>query len=84
MLQKSWQAKSDDLQEECLTFRFSSGDKPSAGTGCYLTVFSCRLVRSLRKRLSYDQAMSKRSRFITLVHAATKSCTNFFCASALP
>jgi len=28
-------------------------------------------------------ATSKRSRFITLVHAATKSCTNFCCASAL-
>jgi hypothetical protein len=29
-------------------------------------------------------ATSKRSRFITLVHAATKSWTNFFCASAQP
>jgi len=26
---------------------------------------------------------SKRSRFITFVHAATKSCTNFCCASPL-
>src|SRR5438105_4629988 len=25
---------------------------------------------------------SKRSRFMTLFHAATKSCTNFFCESA--
>lgn len=30
------------------------------------------------------QTRSKRSRFITLVHAATKSLTNFSCASALP
>ena len=30
---------------------------------------------------STDHARSKRSRFITLVHAATKSSTNFFCAS---
>jgi len=29
-----------------------------------------------------DQAMSKRSRFITLVHAATKSFTNFSFESA--
>ena len=31
-----------------------------------------------------DQARSKRSRFITLVQAATKSWTNFACASELP
>jgi hypothetical protein len=31
-----------------------------------------------------DQATSKRSRFITFVHAATKSRTNFSCASELP
>jgi hypothetical protein len=31
-----------------------------------------------------DFARSKRSRFITLVHAPTKSCTNFWCASELP
>ena len=30
-----------------------------------------------------DQARSNRSRFITLVHAATKSCTNFSFASSL-
>ncbi len=36
------------------------------------------------KTFCYDQARSKRSRFITLVQAATKSWTNFFCASALP
>ncbi len=30
-----------------------------------------------------DQARSNRSRFITLVHAATKSFTNFFFASSL-
>jgi hypothetical protein len=28
-------------------------------------------------RLCYDQARSKRSRFITLLHAATKSFRNF-------
>ena len=32
---------------------------------------------------SHQAAMSKRSRFITLVQAATKSCTNFSFASAL-
>ena len=31
-----------------------------------------------------DQARSKRSRFITFVHAATKSRTNLSCASELP
>src|SRR6202050_5262373 len=31
-----------------------------------------------------DFARSKRSRFITLLHAPTKSCTNFACASELP
>jgi len=31
-----------------------------------------------------SQARSKRSRFITLVHAATKSATHFCCASAEP
>jgi len=31
-----------------------------------------------------SQARSKRSRFITLVHAATKSATHFSCASAEP
>jgi hypothetical protein len=31
-----------------------------------------------------DHARSKRSRFITLAQAATKSCTNFACASELP
>lgn len=30
-----------------------------------------------------DQRLSKRSRSITLTHAATKSCANFVCASAL-
>jgi hypothetical protein len=37
----------------------------------------CRPVRSHRRRSCHDQARSKRSRFITLFHAATKSCTNF-------
>ena len=39
--------------------------------------------RSLRLTLQ-DQARSKRSRFITLFQAATKSWTNFPCASELP
>jgi len=30
-----------------------------------------------------DQARSNRSRFMTLSHAATKSCTNFSCESSL-
>lgn len=33
---------------------------------------------------SRNQATSKRSMFITLSHAATKSCTNFASASLLP
>ena len=36
------------------------------------------------RRSCHDQARSKRSRFITLVHAATKSLTNFSLASAQP
>src|SRR5450830_231144 len=40
--------------------------------------FSLLKLPSLHRRLN---ARSKRSRFITLVHAATKSCTNFACAS---
>ena len=32
----------------------------------------------------YDQARSKRSRFITLFHTATKSCTNFSSESSHP
>ena len=58
------------------TFRFSGGDTPSAATGVRLTVLSspCQQPRS---RLCHDQARSKRSRFMTLFHAATKSCRNF-------
>ena len=33
---------------------------------------------------NFNYANSKRSRFITLVQAATKSCTNFSLLSALP
>ena len=39
-------------------------------------------LHSLRSGFDYA-AMSKRSRFITFVHAATKSATNFFSASAV-
>ncbi len=35
-------------------------------------------------RLMRDRGRSKRSAFITLFHAATKSVTNFACASAEP
>ncbi len=35
-----------------------------------------------RSPLNYQQVRSKRSRFITLFHAATKSLTNFSCESA--
>ena len=49
-----------------------------------------RLVASLHfnsearegRPFSQDQARSKRSAFITLFHAATKSCTNFVCESS--
>ena len=37
-----------------------------------------------RRRMYSGQSMSKRSRFITLFHTATKSCTNFSRESALP
>jgi hypothetical protein len=40
--------------------------------------------RSAIHGLPRNQARSKRSRFITFVHAATKSRTNFSCASELP
>ena len=43
----------------------------------------CSPVRSPRRRSCYAQARSKRSRSITFVQDATKSCTNFFWASAL-
>jgi len=42
-----------------------------------LKLFNQEVLRVLLLR-------SKRSRFITLVHAATKSCTNFCWASLLP
>jgi ATP-dependent DNA ligase len=42
----------------------------------------CPLARRPRKPFRRDQARSKRSRFITLVHAATKSFTNFSFESA--
>src|ERR1700745_736257 len=42
-----------------------------------LKLFNQEVLRVLLLR-------SKRSRFITLVQAATKSCTNFCCASPLP
>jgi len=35
------------------------------------------VVRSPRRRSGYDQERSKRSRFMTLFHTATKSCRNF-------
>lgn len=41
-------------------------------------------VRSLWGCRRFDQARSKRSRFMTLSHAATKSVTNFSPASADP
>jgi hypothetical protein len=40
--------------------------------------------KSHRRRLCYDQARSKRSRFITLFHTATKSCRNFSWESSHP
>jgi hypothetical protein len=50
--------------------------KPHGWSGLALTAFENLSAR--------DQARSKRSAFITLVHAATKSATNFACASAAP
>jgi len=41
-----------------------------------------RQLRRARVPAHPHQARSKRSRFITLVQAATKSCTNFACESA--
>ncbi len=40
--------------------------------------------RSHRRRLCYDPERSKRSRFITLFHTATKSCRNFSWESSNP
>lgn len=42
------------------------------------------LINSLGKPFGRDQARSKRSAFITLVHAATKSATNFASPSSAP
>jgi hypothetical protein len=44
---------------------------------------AARVARGHTRR-GGDYARSKRSRFITLFQAATKSRTNFSCASALP
>jgi len=41
-------------------------------------------VRNPRRRSDYGQARSKRSRFMTLFHAATKSCRNFSWESPQP
>ena len=41
-------------------------------------------ARGATARLRDQATMSKRSRFITFVHATTKSRTNFSCASQLP
>ncbi len=68
--------KSDDLTFcSCPTFRLSGGDTPSAEP--VISLFVHRPVRSHRRRLCYGQARSKRSRHMTLFHAATKSCRNF-------
>src|SRR5690242_16735606 len=65
-----------------------------AGTGVTASGSSSRLQTVIRSRRDADtasrrfffvrknQAMSKRSRFITLFHAATKSFTNFSFESA--
>jgi hypothetical protein len=56
---------------------------PSAGTTGSLTVFPPPCFRhGPGTRSGYDPARSKRSRFMTLFHAATKSCTNFSCESS--
>jgi len=52
-------------------------------------VHVCRWARSRSNQRAALPALrvqdtSKRSRFITLSHAATKSLTNFSCASSLP
>jgi hypothetical protein len=49
-------------------------------TGTLLRLFPDALVDVF----CYDLARSKRSRFMTLFHAATKSWTNFSCESSLP
>jgi hypothetical protein len=50
--------------------------KPHGWSGLALTAFE--------NLSAQDQARSKRSAFITLVHAATKSATNFASASSAP
>ena len=61
----------------------ADGVSPSAGTGCELTVF-CRPVEAIEDVYAHDQERSKRSRFITLFHTATKSCRNFSWESSHP
>ena len=57
----------------------SEVEDPPRGPGSTAQRVSC-LLRPFRR----DQARSKRSRFMTLSHAATKSRTNFCPASSLP
>ena len=55
--------------------------------GVSITTIAVRFSAALPKApktLCFDQARSKRSRFITLFHAATKSCTNFSWESSHP
>ncbi len=63
--------------------RFSGGKTPTAGTGYSRIVFRLP-AKGPRRRSRSVLARSKRSRFITLFQAATKSWTNFSWASELP
>ena len=58
------------------SFRFSSGDTPLLNRLLDYRFFAA-LCEGSRGYLCYDRARSKRSRFMTLFHAATKSCRNF-------
>ena len=82
---RTWAEK---LTSHLLDLKLQMGDQRLIGGEPGLCDSSVRLKRlglnRLRKPLGRDQARSKRSAFITLVHAATKSATNFACASSAP
>jgi len=66
-----------------LTNQFSGRRTAAAETGCELTVFLAAPSEALED-FYCNQARSKRPRFITLFHTATKSFRNFSWESSHP
>ena len=59
---------------KCIHHEFSAPRPWRGPIGIVLVCFA---------KMSHHQARSKRSRFMTLSHTATKSCRNFSCESPL-